>query len=105
MALLFDAPASASDWDAMGKPDATNCAGVLLNTPEPSSTINAELGLTSPSGTPDRSRGRTLAISRSEEHTSELQSLMRISYADFCLQKKTNSIDNRKNIQSKRAYA
>src|SRR3546814_3217714 len=25
---------------------------------------------------------------RSEEHTSELQSLMRISYADFCLKKK-----------------
>src|SRR3546814_959955 len=29
-------------------------------------------------------------ISRSEEHTSELQSLMRISYAVFCLKKKTN---------------
>src|SRR3546814_7159279 len=28
------------------------------------------------------------AIDRSEEHTSELQSLMRISYAVFCLQKK-----------------
>src|SRR3546814_3139096 len=27
---------------------------------------------------------------RSEEHTSELQSLMRISYAVFCLQKKIN---------------
>src|SRR3546814_4061605 len=27
--------------------------------------------------------------SRSEEHTSELQSLMRTSYADFCLQKQT----------------
>src|SRR3546814_5200242 len=27
---------------------------------------------------------------RSEEHTSELQSLMRISYAVFCLQKKTH---------------
>src|SRR3546814_1299193 len=27
---------------------------------------------------------------RSEEHTSELQSLMRISYADFCLKKKRN---------------
>src|SRR3546814_7722713 len=27
-------------------------------------------------------------LSRSEEHTSELQSLMRISYADFCLKKK-----------------
>src|SRR3546814_7484875 len=28
--------------------------------------------------------------SRSEEHTSELQSLMRISYAVFCLKKKNN---------------
>src|SRR3546814_4712880 len=28
-------------------------------------------------------------IERSEEHTSELQSLMRISYAVFCLKKKT----------------
>src|SRR3546814_6011337 len=28
---------------------------------------------------------------RSEEHTSELPSLMRISYADFCLKKKKNS--------------
>src|SRR3546814_2628488 len=28
------------------------------------------------------------ALSRSEEHTSELQSLMRISYAVFCLKKK-----------------
>src|SRR3546814_10251281 len=32
---------------------------------------------------------------RSEEHTSELQSLMRISYAVFCLKKKLqNNIDN-----------
>src|SRR3546814_9569870 len=30
--------------------------------------------------------------SRSEEHTSELQSLMRISYAVFCLKKKNNEI-------------
>src|SRR3546814_4512424 len=29
---------------------------------------------------------------RSEEHTSELQSLMRISYAVFCLKKKNNTI-------------
>src|SRR3546814_6274248 len=35
----------------------------------------------------------TLALShRSEEHTSELQSLMRISYAVFCLKKKKNKI-------------
>src|SRR3546814_8883617 len=33
--------------------------------------------------------GQTLGVvSRSEEHTSELQSLMRISYAVFCLKKK-----------------
>src|SRR3546814_2553769 len=31
-----------------------------------------------------------LEFARSEEHTSELQSLMRISYAVFCLNKKTN---------------
>src|SRR3546814_12014600 len=30
-------------------------------------------------------------LSRSEEHTSELQSLMRISYAVFCLKKKTKT--------------
>src|SRR3546814_6116500 len=31
-------------------------------------------------------------VGRSEEHTSELQSLMRISYAVFCLKKKSTSI-------------
>src|SRR3546814_7893487 len=35
-------------------------------------------------------------VARSEEHTSELQSLMRISYAVFCLKKKTK---NNINIQ------
>src|SRR3546814_3031915 len=34
---------------------------------------------------------RDFARFRSEEHTSELQSLMRISYAVFCLQKKNNT--------------
>src|SRR3546814_3809644 len=32
--------------------------------------------------------GGGMEVSRSEEHTSELQSLMRISYAVFCLKKK-----------------
>src|SRR3546814_6462660 len=35
-----------------------------------------------------RGDGRPTRIPRSEEHTSELQSLMRISYAVFCLKKK-----------------
>src|SRR3546814_16759198 len=48
----------------------------LLNDPQPAPV--AEL--------PDTGVG--LATERSEEHTSELQSLMRISYAVFCLKKK-----------------
>src|SRR3546814_1980120 len=39
-----------------------------------------------------------LTILRSEEHTSELQSLMRISYAVFCLKKKKNTIKVQHNI-------
>src|SRR3546814_1045854 len=35
-----------------------------------------------------------MARDRSEEHTSELQSLMRISYAVFCLKKKKTQINN-----------
>src|SRR3546814_2289483 len=38
--------------------------------------------------------GKTL--NRSEEHTSELQSLMRISYAVFCLKKKQNTTPHTK---------
>src|SRR3546814_9803298 len=42
-----------------------------------------------------------LANGRSEEHTSELQSLMRISYAVFCLKKKKNTqIKNTHNIST-----
>src|SRR3546814_9307221 len=41
-------------------------------------------------GRPASGRNR-LRIVRSEEHTSELQSLMRISYAVFCLKKKKNT--------------
>src|SRR3546814_9642968 len=38
---------------------------------------------------------------RSEEHKSELQSLMRISYAVFCLKKKTTSTKSRTHILNK----
>src|SRR3546814_5480411 len=41
------------------------------------------------------------AVLRSEEHTSELQSLMRISYAVFCLKKKNKKkINNEKNYNT-----
>src|SRR3546814_3252000 len=40
---------------------------------------------------------RTGRYARSEEHTSELQSLMRISYAVFCLKKKNTITKNTSN--------
>src|SRR3546814_2365036 len=46
-------------------------------------------------GNPDSAMARSTRASpsaRSEEHTSELQSLMRISYAVFCLKKKKQKI-------------
>src|SRR3546814_7298465 len=42
----------------------------------------------------------TLDLGRSEEHTSELQSLMRISYAVFCLKKKNNKNQNTTTIHT-----
>src|SRR3546814_5060536 len=54
----------------------------------------------------DRESGQFLSASgsftisngiRSEEHTSELQSLMRISYAVFCLKKNTHEKDRKRN--------
>src|SRR3546814_7691485 len=46
-------------------------------------------GLAQPDAGAGHAAGRKLsAQARSEEHTSELQSLMRISYAVFCLKKK-----------------
>src|SRR3546814_7561015 len=45
--------------------------------------------------------GTPASRKRSEEHTSELQSLMRISYAVFCLKKKTIIIHPKHTITSK----
>src|SRR3546814_10322418 len=49
------------------------------------------------------------SFARSEEHTSELQSLMRISYAVFCLKKKKNtqntSIDDDINLSESNTYS
>src|SRR3546814_8973384 len=47
---------------------------------------------------PERPRVRGPRIVRSEEHTSELQSLMRISYAVFCLKKKKKQTTDTHNV-------
>src|SRR3546814_5812297 len=50
---------------------------------------NSELAASSD---PKKKKKNTVSWSRSEEHTSELQSLMRISYAVFCLKKKKHTL-------------
>src|SRR3546814_1607216 len=68
----------------------------------PAKTPNAELAVkfielaTSPAV-----QAEGIVERRSEEHTSELQSLMRISYAVFCLQKKKHT-KNKDNQQTKK---
>src|SRR3546814_7213766 len=57
--------------------------------PCPHDSWTGSAGWTPPAGSP-----------RSEEHTSELQSLMRISYAVFCLKKKIHSHSKPKNYHS-----
>src|SRR3546814_10857856 len=55
---------------------------------------------------PKPDRPETWINERSEEHTSELQSLMRISYAVFCLKKKKNqpetNDDDQRRLENKR---
>src|SRR3546814_5243017 len=73
-------------------------AEMALSGAGPAAAILFQLGAVDaePFATPDlqaRAVGHQIdgiAAARSEEHTSELQSLMRISYAVFCLKKKTN---------------
>src|SRR3546814_1273925 len=81
-----------------------NWAGAPWKTQHHVRDIMAKLYSSAPDGYPgDEDNGQTSAwyvfsalgfypvASRSEEHTSELQSLMRISYAVFCLKKKNMS--------------
>src|SRR3546814_20138784 len=62
----------------------------FANTPPPmrSSVLTCEWPKTSSFG--------AFGAERSEEHTSELQSLMRISYAVFCLKKKKHELETRR---------
>src|SRR3546814_4741818 len=65
-------------------------AGIILASATVEATPDAEAVLTA------RAAGTVTRIfKRSEEHTSELQSLMRISYAVFCLKKKNSTISIR----------
>src|SRR3546814_1186887 len=81
---------SASSFDGW-QPRTSDASRISIKTPStgswpccalvPAGTLHG-----SPSAPPKAISARS---ARSEEHTSELQSLMRISYAVFCLKKKT----------------
>src|SRR3546814_2584185 len=111
-----------SDWSSdvcssdLNVSDAANAAWLQAKcTPHPLSTWESPLRLKNPdvgNGLPAtyvavRPHYPTLAAvrtfaqaqpGRSEEHTPELQSLMRISYAVFCLKKKTKNNVNTNSI-------
>src|SRR3546814_1005408 len=64
----------------------------------PRSSIGTRSTWMPPPSIYDQHRSRCLMIYRSEEHTSELQSLMRISYAVSCLKKKITASKPRQNL-------
>src|SRR3546814_8697131 len=65
----------------------------VANTPAPVEADTAPAATAAPAPAP-------AAPKRSEEHTSELQSLMRISYAVFCLKQKTTRRKTHNNQQN-----
>src|SRR3546814_6769097 len=74
----------------MLSPGASNA--LLKSLEEPPAHVVFILATTDPQKVLPTIRSRTQHFERSEEHTSELQSLMRSSYAVFCLKKKKTTI-------------
>src|SRR3546814_3850220 len=66
-------------------------SGMVCKLRRLSNTLRAACGATPPNSAQSTNFWPRPSQVRSEEHTSELQSLMRISYAVFCLKKKTTS--------------
>src|SRR3546814_9654151 len=86
-ALLYDLAVTVNDW--CFEPDGT------LNPARWNAMVNAYRSRRELSESEHAAWPLVLRAARSEEHTSELQSLMRISYAVFCLKKnkKTTTIN------------
>src|SRR3546814_4966699 len=80
--IIFGQALNAALDDAMADDGNVMILGEDVADEQGGGVFKVSKGLSSKYGT---SRVRSTPISRSEEHTSELQSLMRISYAVFCL--------------------
>src|SRR3546814_2294390 len=77
---LFRSPAGFTTWPAQGA--WRDASGRTIR------EASHVLAVVHPAGDTTSDTAIATVIARSEEHTSELQSLMRISYAVFCLKKK-----------------
>src|SRR3546814_4745393 len=80
---VFTVPASLAGLPAMSVPGALDAQGLPLGLQIIGRPLD-EAGVLNASSALEQAAG---FVARSEEHTSELQSLMRISYAVFCLKK------------------
>src|SRR3546814_1561011 len=78
--------------DAAGRARATTWVLAALNSVEPAHMELATIDFFHPDA--EWAAARRPEVERSEEHTSELQSLMRSSYAVFCLKKKYNNVES-----------
>src|SRR3546814_2109233 len=89
-----------SDWSSdVCSSDLTAITATRCTRTSPSAWAAASPRRSSSATTRYRAAHRaTSSTPRSEEHTSELQSLMRISYAVFCLKKKTKKIQWNRNV-------
>src|SRR3546814_2359332 len=98
---LQDIGGARTGWDQLGLG-----RGFEIGTAEPRGSLEAAILVQDDAGRDQRRPGQMIGEPvgtasifakhqhsrwRSEEHTSELQSLMRISYAVFCLKKKNNN--------------
>src|SRR3546814_1500171 len=87
--LVDDAAANFHSFIAAGKPmRVTRVAARFVNRIPMHLGTFGDLLAIPPQLLPELADARVTDFVRSEEHTSELQSLMRISYAVFCLKKK-----------------
>src|SRR3546814_6323098 len=94
-----------ANWAASGGSNAWVLSGDRTETGKPILANDPHLGMGAPGvwylariDTPNGTLAG--ATARSEEHTSELQSLMRISYAVFCLKKKQKKKDNTNKLKT-----
>src|SRR3546814_1876658 len=93
--------AGARRWPASGSYTGCSPAQPLVDLQLGKGCIGAKVGVTRRAMLRDWDRAMPLLSPRSEEHTSELQSLMRISYAVFCLKKKkTNTKHKWRHLKS-----